>query len=74
MLDSHFSLGQTRILLVGEPDFLAGTGQQLAEAGGKVTLALSTVDSPQLDNIPADRVLVGDLEDTENLRGGVTTI
>jgi nitrogenase molybdenum-iron protein NifN len=68
MLDSHFSLGQTRILLVGEPDFLAGAGQSLNEAGGKVTLALATVDSPQLDAIPANRVIVGDLEDAEALR------
>lgn len=68
MLDSHFSLGQTRVLLVGEPDFLAGAGRVLSEAGAKVTLALATVDSPQLDNIPADRVRVGDLEDAEALQ------
>ncbi|APG26562.1 nitrogenase iron-molybdenum cofactor biosynthesis protein NifN [Syntrophotalea acetylenivorans] len=68
MLDSHFSLGQTRILLVGEPDFLAGAGKVLSEAGARITLALSTVDSPQLNNIPADRVRVGDLEDAEALQ------
>jgi nitrogenase molybdenum-iron protein NifN len=68
MLDSHFALGQTRILLVGEPDFLAGAGRLLAEAGGRVTLAVSTVDSPQLAAIPADKVLVGDLEDAETLQ------
>jgi nitrogenase molybdenum-iron protein NifN len=74
MLDSHFSLGQTRILLVGEPDFLAGAGQSLSEAGGKVTLALATVDSPQLDAIPANRVIVGDLEDAEVLQNGYDLI
>lgn len=68
MLDSHFSLGQTRILLVGEPDFLAGASQALNEAGAKVPLALATVDSPQLDRISADKVLVGDLEDAEALQ------
>ncbi|MCD4689768.1 MAG: nitrogenase iron-molybdenum cofactor biosynthesis protein NifN [Desulfuromonadaceae bacterium] len=65
MLDSHFSLGQTRVLLIGEPDFLAGAGQVLSEAGAKITLAVATVDSPQLDAIPADKVMVGDLEDAE---------
>lgn len=65
MLDSHFSLGQTRILLVGEPDFLAGASELLREAGGKISLALASVDSPQLDRIPADKVMVGDLEDAE---------
>jgi nitrogenase molybdenum-iron protein NifN len=67
LLDSHFALGKTRLLVVGEPDFLAGACQALTEAGGRVTLAISTVDSPQLETIPADRVMVGDLEDAEKL-------
>lgn len=67
MLDSHFSLGQTRFLVAAEPDQLAGICQLLHSAGGKVTVALSTVASPQLEKINADRVLVGDLEDAENL-------
>ena len=67
MLDSHFSLGQTRFLVAAEPDQLAGICQALYDAGGKVTLALSTVDSPQLEKIRADKVLVGDLEDAELL-------
>ena len=67
MLDSHFSLGQTRFLVVGEPDQLAGICQSLYEAGGKVTVAISSVSSPQLEKLPADQVLVGDLEDAEQL-------
>lgn len=67
MLDGHFSLGQTRILAVGEPDHLAGLCHTLHEAGAKVAVAISTVASPQLEKIPADRVLIGDLEDAEQL-------
>ncbi|WP_303722144.1 nitrogenase iron-molybdenum cofactor biosynthesis protein NifN [Malonomonas rubra] len=67
MLDSHFSLGQTRCLVVGEPDQLAGICQSLYEAGGRVSVAISTVDSPQLEKIRAAKVLVGDLEDAEAL-------
>ncbi len=67
MLDSHFSLGQTRILAVAEPDQLAGICQSLYEAGGRVAVAISSVDSPQLENIRADKVLVGDLEEAEKL-------
>jgi nitrogenase molybdenum-iron protein NifN len=70
MLDSHFSLGQTRILVAGEPDQIAGLCASLHEAGGRVAVAVSTVDSPQLENIPAARVLVGDLEDAEALCAG----
>lgn len=69
MLDSHFSLGQTRILAVGEPDQLAGLCRSVQEAGGRVTLAISTVDSPQLEKIPAQKVMVGDLEDAEARQG-----
>lgn len=65
MLDSHFALGQTRFMVAAEPDQLAGICQALHEAGGRVVLAISTVDSPQLAKITADRVIVGDLEDAE---------
>lgn len=68
MLDCHFSLGQTRILAAVEPDHLAGLCQSLHEAGGRITVALSTVASPLLEKIPARRVMVGDLEDAENMR------
>jgi len=68
LLDCHFALGQTRILAAGEPDSLAGDCALLTEAGARVTVAIATVDSPQLDGLPADRVLVGDLEDAEGLR------
>lgn len=68
MLDCHFALGQTRILVSGEPDFLAGACNLLADAGARVTVAIATVASPQLDALPAGRVLVGDLEDAEDLR------
>ncbi|MTW21558.1 nitrogenase iron-molybdenum cofactor biosynthesis protein NifN [Allochromatium palmeri] len=68
MLDSHFSIGQTRFLLVAEPDHLAAMAASLREVGGKVTLAIATVDSPILTDIEADQVIVGDLEDAENMR------
>jgi len=65
MLDSHFSLGQNRFLVAAEPDHLAAICQSLHDAGGKIAIAISTVDSPQLEKIDADKVMVGDLEDAE---------
>ena len=67
LLDSHFSLGQTRVLAVGEPDALTGLCQSLAEAGARTTIAIASVDSPVLETLKADKVLVGDLEDAEQL-------
>ncbi len=65
MLDSHFSLGQTRFAVVAEPDHLVGLCAMLYEAGGKVALALSTVDAPQPATVKAATVMVGDLENVE---------
>jgi len=67
MLDSHFSLGQTRFLLVAEPDHLVAMAASLTEVGGKIALAIATVNSPILDEIKAEKVMVGDLEDAEKM-------
>ncbi len=74
LLDSHFSLGQTRILAAAEPDHLAGLCQALHEAGGKIAVAVSSVDSSQLEKIRANKVMVGDMEDVESLRAGYDLI
>jgi nitrogenase molybdenum-iron protein NifN len=65
MLDSHFAIGQMRFLVAAEPDQLASICESLREAGGKVSVALSPVNSPHLADLHADRVIVGDLEDAE---------
>ncbi|MBN2644999.1 MAG: nitrogenase iron-molybdenum cofactor biosynthesis protein NifN, partial [Desulfuromonadaceae bacterium] len=67
LLDSHFSIGQTRFALAAEPDQLAGLAAAVREAGGRVALAVSSVASPQLERLEAERVMVGDLEDAEDL-------
>ncbi len=67
MLDCHFVLGQVRVLVVGEPDHLAGLCALLHEAGARMSVAVSSVDSCCLADLPADRILVGDLEDAERL-------
>ncbi len=67
MLDCHFSLGQTRFLLSGEPDQVAGLATSLGEAGGRISSVISTVKSPQLQRIEARNVQVGDLEDAEKM-------
>ena len=54
-------------MVAAEPDQMAGICRSLHEAGGRVALAISTVDSQQLEKIMADRVIVGDLEDAEKL-------
>lgn len=67
LLDSHFLIGQPRFLVAAEGDQLAGICGALAEAGGQVALALAPVASPALAQVQAERVLIGDLEDAEDL-------
>lgn len=74
MLDSHFSLGQTRVMVAGEPDFVVGACQALSETGARISLVIATVDSPQLETIKAAKVMVGDLEDAERLQDGYDLI
>jgi nitrogenase molybdenum-iron protein NifN len=68
MLDSHFSLGQTRFLLTGEPDQLAGYAEALAEAGGRIEAVIAGGKSKHLEAIEAKKVIVGDLGDAEQMR------
>ena len=65
MLDCHFSLGQTRFLLCGEPDQVSGIATSLREAGGKIDTLISTTRSAQLQRVDAAELLVGDLGDAE---------
>jgi nitrogenase molybdenum-iron protein NifN len=74
LLDSHFSLGQTRFLLVAEPDHLVAMAASLTEAGGTIALAVSTVDAPVLAAIKADKIFVGDLEDAEKMHAAYDVI
>ncbi|MFO7811441.1 MAG: nitrogenase iron-molybdenum cofactor biosynthesis protein NifN [Pelovirga sp.] len=67
LLDCHFALGKTCFALTGEPDMLAALGAIIHEAGGKIAVAIAATDSPALDVIQADRVMVGDLGDVEDL-------
>ncbi|PKU21902.1 nitrogenase iron-molybdenum cofactor biosynthesis protein NifN [Telmatospirillum siberiense] len=65
MLDGHFSFGRTKVALAAEPDLLFSLSAFLAEMGGEVVTAVTSVESPVLDLVPAARVVVGDMDDFE---------
>ncbi|MGB8871526.1 MAG: nitrogenase iron-molybdenum cofactor biosynthesis protein NifN [Rhodomicrobium sp.] len=66
MLDGHFSFGGKKIAAGAEPDLLFGVSSWLAEMGCTIAAAITTTGSPILEKIPAEEVLIGDLEDLEN--------
>jgi len=67
MLDAHFHLGGRKLAIGAEPDLLFDLSSMLHEMGAKVTAAVTTTQSPVLERIKAEEVLIGDLEDLENL-------
>jgi nitrogenase molybdenum-iron protein NifN len=67
MLDGHFHLGGRRLAIGAEPDLLYDVGSFLHEMGAHIEAAVTTTQSPALEKIPAEEVLIGDLEDLERL-------
>ena len=68
MLDGHFQFGGRRVAIAADPDLLFAQAQFFAAMGADIVAAVaSTPNAPHLADIPAARVLVGDLMDLEDL-------
>jgi len=65
MLDSHFHIGGRKLAIGAEPDLLFDLSSMLHEMGAQVAVAVTTTQSPVLERINTDEVLIGDLEDLE---------
>jgi nitrogenase molybdenum-iron protein NifN len=67
MLDGHFHIGGRKLAIGAEPDLLFDVSSMLAEMGTHVTVAVTSTNTPVLERVPTEDVLVGDLEDLEML-------
>jgi nitrogenase molybdenum-iron protein NifN len=65
MLDGHFYLGGVKVAIGAEPDLLLAAGSLLHEMGATLSCCISTTHSPALAKVPAEKVVLGDLEDLE---------
>jgi nitrogenase molybdenum-iron protein NifN len=65
MLDGHFQFGGRRIAIGAEPDLLWAIGSWLTELGAELQAAITTTQSPVLEKLAIEEVLIGDLEDLE---------
>jgi nitrogenase molybdenum-iron protein NifN len=74
MLDGHFYFGGKKVAVAAEPDLLATISHWLAEMGCEIQTAVTTTNSPLLERIPADEVLIGDLKDFELRAAGADLI
>jgi nitrogenase molybdenum-iron protein NifN len=74
MLDGHFHFGGKKVAVAAEPDLLATLAHWLREMGCEVQAAVTTTNSPVLERIPAEEVMIGDLEDFETSAEGADLI
>jgi nitrogenase molybdenum-iron protein NifN len=65
MLDGHFHIGGRKLAIGAEPDLLYDVGSFLHEMGAQIEVAITTTQSPVLEKVPAEEVVIGDLEDLE---------
>lgn len=70
MLDGHFYFGGKRITIAAEPDLLFAYSQFLNEMGASIICAVTTTDTPILEHVPCEQVLIGDLDDVEREGAG----
>jgi nitrogenase molybdenum-iron protein NifN len=65
MLDGHFHFGNVKVALGAEPDLLFAVGSFLTEMGAELAVCVTTTASKLLARVPAEKVVIGDLEDFE---------
>ncbi|MPW18813.1 Nitrogenase iron-molybdenum cofactor biosynthesis protein NifN [Paraburkholderia piptadeniae] len=65
MLDAHFYTGGIKVALGAEPDLLLAIGSLLQDMGAELSVCVSTTTSASHALLPANRVVLGDLEDME---------
>jgi nitrogenase molybdenum-iron protein NifN len=65
MLDGHFHFQGRRAAIGAEPDQLLALATLLTDLGATVGTAVTTTNALQLAGVPAERVIVGDIDDLE---------
>ena len=65
MLDGHFHIGGRKLAIGAEPDMLYDIGSFLHDMGAHIEVAVTTTQSPVLEKLETEEVLIGDLEDLE---------
>ncbi|MHC6153036.1 nitrogenase iron-molybdenum cofactor biosynthesis protein NifN [Bradyrhizobium elkanii] len=67
MLDAHFHIGGRKLAIAAEPDLLFDLSSTLHEMGAQVSAAVTTTQSAVIERVKTEEVLIGDLEDLEEL-------
>lgn len=67
LLDTHFALGGTDVIIATEPDQVLSIATTIHEAGANIKAIVTTNNSTSLENLPCENILIGDFDDVENL-------
>ena len=70
MVDSHYQFGLKKVALALEADHLKGMTTFLSGLGCEIQVAIAATRTRGLDQLPAQNLFVGDLEDLEQAAAG----
>jgi nitrogenase molybdenum-iron protein NifN len=66
LLDTHFAIGSSKVILALEPDQAISIANTIIEAGATIKAIVTTHRNDLLDEIPCENLLIGDFEDVES--------
>ena len=66
LLDTHFAIGSSKVILALEPDQAISIANTIIEAGATIKAIITTHRNDLLDEIPCENLLIGDFEDVES--------
>ena len=66
MLDGHFHFGEQKVAIAAEPDLLYSLSKFFADMGAEVVAAIAPQDAKILEQVAAETVRIGDLQDFED--------
>ena len=65
LLDTHFAIGSSSVVLALEPDQCLSIANTIIEAGANIKAIVTTHKNDLLDEIECENLLIGDFEDVE---------
>jgi len=65
LLDTHFALGGTRVIIASEADQILSLSQTIHEAGANIVAVVAPTKSQALSELPCKNIIIGDFEDVE---------
>lgn len=66
LLDTHFALGSSSVVIALEPDQCISIANTITEAGANIKAIITTHRNDLLENIECEHLMLGDFEDVES--------